>query len=157
VFLRSFALTVVIVASGLFTTVAALGVLAMYDRWLGAGDGIAFFVPISAFVLLVSIGLDYGVLTGSTMRRVHASGARGLDAGRATIAEAYPSVVLAGIVIAGTFAVLATVELDSFRQIAVVLCAGVLIDSFVVRPLVVPLLMGLLPSRERHAAPIAGR
>jgi RND superfamily putative drug exporter len=146
-FLRSLLLSVVIVGSGVLTTVGALGFLSIFDRTVGAGDGIAFFVPVSAFVLLLSIGLDYGVLTGSTLRRVRAEGTRGLDGARATITQAYPSVMLAGIVIASTFALLGTVDLDSFRQIAIVMCFGVLVDSLLVRPIVVPLIVAAVDRR----------
>lgn len=143
IFLRSVVLSMILVLSGLMTTIAAIGVLSIVDRTVGAGDGIAFFVPVSAFVLLLSIGLDYGVLTGNTLLRIRKQDRQGMDAARGTIIEAYPSVVLAGIVIASTFALLGTVNLDSFRQVAIVMCAGVLIDSLLVRPIVVPLLLAL--------------
>ncbi len=151
-FLRAPLMALVLVGSGLLTTIAALGALSVWDRTVGAGDGIAFFVPVSAFVLLLSIGLDYGVLTGSTLRRVRSEGRTGLDAARETITQAYPSVVLAGVVIASTFALLATVDLDSFRQVAIVMCIGVLLDSLVVRPIVVPLVLAAFDRPERSTA-----
>ncbi|MCB0880400.1 MAG: MMPL family transporter [Thermoleophilia bacterium] len=150
--LRSLLLAVVLVASGVATTLAAFGILSIYDRTLGPGDGIAFFVPISAFVLLLSIGLDYGVLAGSTLRRAQARGDRGLEMARATIDEAYPSVMLAGVVIASTFALLGIVDLESFRQIAIVMCCGVIVDAFVVRPITVPLVLGFWDRRRRVEA-----
>ncbi|MCB0877609.1 MAG: MMPL family transporter [Thermoleophilia bacterium] len=148
VFLRSIRMSLVVVASSLVTTAAALGALAVYDRTWGVGDGITFFVPVATFVLLLSIGADYGVLMGSSIRRARDEGREGLAAARAGIRDAAPSIVLAGLVLASTFALLAIVDLESFRQIAVALGVGVLLDTLLVRPVVMPLALAGIMKRQ---------
>jgi RND superfamily putative drug exporter len=134
-FLRSLRMAVVIVASSVVTTAAALGALAIFDRTLGAGDGVAFFVPVATFVLLLSIGADYGVLMGRALQRA------GPGASVAAIRDTAPTIVLAGLVLASTFGLLAVVPLGAFTQFAVAMGMGVLLDTLLVRPLLMPLLL----------------
>lgn len=134
-FLRSIRMSVVIVASSVATTAAALGTLAIFDRTLGAGDGIAFFVPVATFVLLLSIGADYGVLMGRALQRAGPGGAV------VAIRDTAPTIVLAGLVLASTFGLLAVVPLGAFTQFAVAMGTGVLLDTLLVRPLLMPLLL----------------
>lgn len=141
-FLRSLLMAAVIVASSLVTTAVALGALALHDRFVGPGDGIAFFVPVATFVLLLSIGADYGVLMGSALRDAAERGLHGAVRARDAMSAAGPTIVLAGLVLASTFALLAIVPLGAFEQFAIAMGIGVAVDTLVVRPLLTPLLLG---------------
>lgn len=140
-FLRSLLVAAVVVASSLVTTLVALGVLSLHDRLLGPGDGVAFFVPVATFVLLLSIGADYGVLMGSALRDARSRGLDGVARARDAMSAAGPTIVLAGLVLASTFALLAVVPLGAFEQFAIAMGTGVLVDTLVVRPLLMPLLL----------------
>lgn len=140
-FLRSLLVAAVIVASSLVTTAVALGVLSLHDRLVGPGDGIAFFVPVATFVLLLSIGADYGVLMGSALRDARRRGLEGAARARDAMSAAGPTIVLAGLVLASTFALLAVVPLGAFEQFAIAMGTGVVVDTLVVRPLLMPLLL----------------
>ena len=82
------------------------------------------------------------------------------------VAEAMPraarAISVAALALAASFALLALVDLQSFRQLAFLLSAGVLIDAFVVRTLLVPALVtvfgrtGAWPSHLPRAAPVEG-
>jgi RND superfamily putative drug exporter len=53
------------------------------------------------------------------------------------------TITVAGVVLAGSFAVLALVPLQQFREFAFVMTVGILLDTFVVRSLLVPSLIAL--------------
>jgi len=71
--------------------------------------------------------------------------------------EASRAITVAGITLAATFALLAMVPLEPFRQLAVLMALGVLLDALFVRPLLIPALIALMgrftwwPSRLRPA------
>ena len=149
VFLRDLLMSALIVALSVLTTAAALGAAALYDVTAGPGDGLVFFLPVAAAVLLLSIGVDYGVLVGRAALAARARGARGDALAAEVVATAGPTVAVVGVVLAATFATLALVPLDSFRQFAVVMSGGALVDTLLVRPLIMPMLLTL--RGERHA------
>lgn len=101
------------------------------------------YVPIAAAVLLISLGSDYNVFP----RRAHLAGSlrtlrpRGGHRGR------QPSRHLdhvAGIVLGLSFALLAIVPIQAFRELAVCMAVGVVLDAFIVRTLLVPALIALV-------------
>lgn len=140
--LRSVTVSLVVIISSVLTTAAALGVAGLYDRAFGPGDGLVFFVPIATLVLLLGVGVDYGVLMGRALRdQEHRDGP---DQAAAAVATAAPTIIVAGIVLAATFSMLAVVPLESFRQFAVAMSAGVVIDALVVRSLLMPVIVARL-------------
>lgn len=139
--LRSVRVAVFVVGASLAVTAAAVGSVSIADRLLFDGNGIAFFVPIASFVLLVSIGVDYGVLMGGAMARAGARGVAGRQLAQDAIRSASPTIVQAGAVLLVTFALLAVVPLEAFWQFAIVMSVGVALDTTVVRPVVMPLLL----------------
>lgn len=143
--LRSLAAALFIVGASITVTLAALGTVSLADRWFGDGLGVVFFVPIAAFVLLVSIGADYGVLMGTALREARRAVDDPSDRNGAVAAGAIaavgPTIIQAGLVLVVTFSLLSVVPLGAFAQFAVVMGAGVALDAFVVRPLLMPLLL----------------
>jgi len=73
------------------------------------------------------------------------------------------AITTAGLALAASFALLALVPLDQFREIAAAMAIGIIIDTFVVRSLLVPALValfgrpGMWPGRRRVRAPSGGR
>jgi RND superfamily putative drug exporter len=146
-FLRAIVAPVVLVAASVLALGAALGVTVLVSRLLGWGD-VAYYTPLAAAVLLLSLGSDYNVFVVG--RIWHEARSRPLaDAVAIAVPEAAKPVTLAAIVLAGSFALLALAPVVALRQLAVALSTGVLIDAFIVRSLLVPSLLTSL-------GPIAG-
>ena len=66
------------------------------------------------------------------------------EAVRTASTRAARSIATAGVVLAGSFALLALVPLSTFRAIAIVMVIGLLLDAFLVRQLLVPALLVLI-------------
>jgi RND superfamily putative drug exporter len=115
-----------------------------------------YYVPLVGGVMLIGLGSDYNVLLAG---RIRAEMRRRRP--REAIAVAAPAasraITVAGITLAGTFALLALVPLEPFRQLALLMALGVLIDALFVRPLLIPALIAVTgratwwPSRLRPA------
>ncbi|MDQ1136133.1 RND superfamily putative drug exporter [Microbacterium sp. SORGH_AS 1204] len=118
---------------------AALGVSALvFDGVLGF-PGADPSVPLYGFVFLVALGVDYNIFLMSRVREeslVHGTRPgilRGLVATGGVITSA-------GLVLAATFAALGVIPILFLAQIAFIVAFGVLLDTFVVRSLLVPAL-----------------
>jgi putative drug exporter of the RND superfamily len=121
---------------------ASLGLTAYLFQDLLGYAGITYYIPFAAAVLLVSLGSDYNIFV---VGRIWSEArVRPL---REAIAVAGPraarTITVAGVVLAGSFAVLALVPLQQFREFAFVMTVGILLDTFVVRSLLVPSLIAL--------------
>jgi RND superfamily putative drug exporter len=147
-FLRSLLAPLLLLLASALALGAALGVTSLvFDELLGYGD-LTYYVPFAAAVLLLSLGSDYTLfMVGRIWQE---SRERPLREGMAiAVPRASRAITVAGIALAGSFALLALVPLRPFREFAVAMSAGILIDTFVVRPLLVPALLGAVGERSR--------
>ncbi len=146
-FLRAIVAPVVLLAASVLALGAALGVTVLVSQLLGWGD-VAYYTPLAAAVLLLSLGSDYNVfVVGRIWQEARTRPLA--DAVAVAVPAAAKPVTLAGIVLAGSFALLALAPVVALRQLAVALSTGVLIDAFIVRSLLVPSLITSL-------GPVAG-
>jgi RND superfamily putative drug exporter len=99
-----------------------------------------------AFVFLVALGIDYNIFLMARVREeAHKHGTeQGMVRGLAVTGGVITS---AGIVLAGTFSVLAVLPLVSLTQIGFTIAVGILLDTFLVRSLLVPALVFQLGDR----------
>jgi putative drug exporter of the RND superfamily len=102
-------------------------------------QAIDWTVPIFAFMMLVSVGADYNIFLMSRVREEaqRLGTRRGVIRGLTTTGGVITS---AGVVLAATFSVLCVLPLVPLIQIGIVVAIGVLLDTFVVRSLLVPAL-----------------
>ena len=154
-FLRAFWMPLCLLAASLLALAAALGVLTWVMQGLLGHEDLTYYVPFAAAVLLLSLGSDYNVFVVGGIRRV----ARDKPL-REAIAESMPrassTITTAGLALAGSFATLALIPLRPMRELALVLAVGILLDTFVVRSLLVPSLLALFrrdPPSESAEAP----
>jgi RND superfamily putative drug exporter len=142
VFLRALIAPLYLVAVSVLGLAASLGLTTFVFQGVLGYDDLTYYVPFAAAVLLVALGSDYNVFVAGRIWEE----ARWLRL-REAIAVATPAaakaVTVAGIALAASFALLALVPLRSFREFAFVMAAGVLIDTFVARSLLVPALTSL--------------
>jgi RND superfamily putative drug exporter len=136
VLLRALVAPLVLIATVVLSFAAALGVSAMVNRHVFgfAGEDPAF--PLFVFVFLVALGIDYNIFL---MTRVREEAARsGTRTGTLTALAATGGVITsAGLVLAGTFAALATLPVTGFAEIGFAVAFGVLLDTLVVRSVLV--------------------
>jgi RND superfamily putative drug exporter len=104
-------------------------------------------LPLFAFVFLVALGVDYNVFL---LARIREERARRDTTAAVTAALARTGGVItsAGLVLAATFAVLMAVPLEALFQVGFVVALGLLVDTFLVRALLVPALAILLGERN---------
>ena len=143
VFLRAVVAPVLLLACSVLALAASLGCLALVFQDRLGGDGVAFYVPFAAAVLLLSLGSDYNIYgVGHVWTRARHTTLRQAIAER--VPETSGAITAAGITLAASFGMLALVPLRQFRELAFVMGLGVLIDALVVRSVLVPALLTLL-------------
>ncbi len=146
--MRSLVAPLYLIASVLLSFLAALGLAVVVFIDLGGDSGLTFFLPFLMFVFLLALGEDYNILIMTRIREE----ARELPLSQAiprAITATGTTITSAGLVLAGTFGVLAVVGSgsggsDQLVVIGVALSAGILMDSFLVRTLLVPSVVALL-------------
>ncbi|MFE6158457.1 MMPL family transporter [Streptomyces sp. NPDC056486] len=138
--LRSLLMPVLLVATVALNFVATLGVSALVFRHVLGFSGTDSSVPLYGFVFLVALGVDYNIFLMSRVREeslrhgAREGVLRGLTATGGVITSA-------GVVLAATFAALGIIPLAFLVQIAFIVAFGVLLDTLVVRSLLVPALV----------------
>ncbi|GBP99013.1 hypothetical protein SSP531S_04070 [Streptomyces spongiicola] len=138
--LRSVLVPVLLVVTVALNFVATLGVSALVFQGVFGFSGTDASVPLYGFVFLVALGVDYNIFLMSRVREeslLHGTREgvlRGLTATGGVITSA-------GVVLAATFAALAVIPLAFLVQIAFIVAFGVLLDTLVVRSLLVPALV----------------
>jgi RND superfamily putative drug exporter len=141
-FLRSLLAPVYLLAASVLAVFATLGLtIGIGQHILGYGS-LVYFVPFAAGVLLVSLGSDYNVFV---VGRIWEEARRRpvADAVAAATPQASRAITTAGVALAASFAMLAVIPLEQFRQIALAMALGVVLDAIAVRSLLVPALVAL--------------
>lgn len=136
----------VVVATVVVTFAAALGLgSAIFVPLLGL-PGIDPTVPLLTFVFLVALGVDYNIFLLTRVReevKLH-----GITVGvRNGVANTGGVLTSAGLILAGTFSVLAILPIVASREIGIVVAIGVLADTFLVRTILLPMLVADLGTR----------
>ncbi|GAA1390751.1 MMPL family transporter [Luteococcus peritonei] len=143
---RSLVAPLVLVGTVLLTYVAAMGISWWVFTGLLGFERIDGLVPLYAFVFLVALGVDYNIFLSTRAKEeavVHGTRRGILRALTATGGV----ITSAGILLASVFAVLGVLPLVVLAQVGVVIFIGVLLDTLVVRTVLVPALAILLGER----------
>src|SRR2546430_888536 len=125
-----------LIATVVLSFASALGVSAlMFQHVFGFGGADSSF-PLFVFVFLVALGIDYNIFL---MTRVREESLRHGTRKAALVGLSATGGVItsAGLVLAGTFSVLATLPLTAFAEIGFAVAFGVLLDTIVVRSVLV--------------------
>jgi RND superfamily putative drug exporter len=145
-FMRALVAPLYLVAASILGLLASLGLTTFVFQDLLGEDDLTYYVPFAAAVLLVALGSDYNVFVAGRIWEA-ARRMRLREAIAVAAPQAAPAVTVAGLALAASFALLAIVPLRAFREFAFVMAVGVLIDTFVVRTLLVPALTSLFGER----------
>ena len=141
--LRSLVAPTYLVISVLLSFMAALGLSSVIFQNVLGHAGIGYQNGIWMFIFLVALGVDYNIYIMSRVREE--VGRAGLVEGtRRAVSRTGGVITSAGIILAGTFSVLATLPLRDIVQLGFAVMLGILLDTFVVRALLVPSIVLLL-------------
>jgi RND superfamily putative drug exporter len=156
--LRALVAPAFLIATVVASFAATLGLLTFAFTELLGTSGTAFDLVLMSFIFLVALGVDYNIFLMARAREEAAG--RGTREGILVALENTGGVVTgAGVILAGTFATLTLLPLEQLVQIGATVAIGVLLDTFVVRALLIPSLAYLLgertwwPSRGRRLLP----
>jgi len=146
VLLRSLVAPVLLIASVLATFFASLGASTwLFQNVLGF-PALDTAVTLYAFLFLVALGVDYNIFLTTRAREealVHGTREGMIRA----LASTGAVITSAGILLAAVFAVLGVLPVVALTQVGVIVCIGVLLDTLVVRTVLVPALVFVLGDR----------
>ncbi|MCS7166765.1 MAG: MMPL family transporter [Gemmatales bacterium] len=128
-----------LLATVLFSYFVTLGIVSIIGPWwLGTAIGVTDWkVPYFLFVILVAVGEDYNIFLMSRVREEQRR--LGLYIGvQQALACTGSTISMCGIIMAGAFATMMLSELITLFQLGLALSIGVLLETFVVRPILVP-------------------
>jgi RND superfamily putative drug exporter len=140
--MRSLVAPLYLIASVGLSYLAAMGLAVLLFIDIGGSAGLTFILPFLMFIFLLALGEDYNILVMTRIRE-EARSLRLRDAVSHALAATGTTVTSAGLVLAGTFGVFALVGArtsggSQFTNLAVGLALGILMDTFLVRTLLVP-------------------
>lgn len=143
--LRSVLAPLLLIAANLVSFGATLGISSLVFDHVLDFPGADPAVPLYGFVFLVALGIDYSIFLMTRVREESRHATRpGVLAGLTVTGGVITS---AGVVLAATFGTLGTIPILFLQQIAFIVAFGVLLDTLVVRSLLVPALAYDLGSR----------
>ncbi|MCX8278114.1 MAG: MMPL family transporter [Dehalococcoidia bacterium] len=141
--LKSIMAPIYLVFSVIVSFGATFGLSVLAFQQIFSHSGVAYANGVWMFIFLVALGADYNIFVMSRIRE--ATKKEGFRDGITTAVGRTGGVVTsAGIILAGTFAVLTTLPLRDIFQLGFAVMLGVLIDTFIVRALLVPSMAAIL-------------
>lgn len=142
--MRSLVAPIYLVVSVVFSFGATLGIAVLIFMRVGGAAGLNFVLPFLMFVFLMALGEDYNILVMSRIREEAQKGnlkeaiTRALNATGTTVTSA-------GLILAATFGVAGLLgSTDQLHQLGIGIAVGILLDTFLVRTLLVPSVVALL-------------
>jgi RND superfamily putative drug exporter len=135
--LRALVAPAYLILTVLASFAATLGLATFAFTEVFQTEGLAFNLELMAFIFLVALGVDYNIFLMTRAREEAA--ASGTREGTLTALVNTGGVVTgAGLILAGTFATLTLLPLEELVQIGATVAVGVLLDTFLVRALLIP-------------------
>lgn len=163
VLLRSALAPPTLLAATILGALAALGMGGWASSHVFGFPALDNSTPLFAFLFLAALGVDYTIFL-VTRAREEAARRGAARAGMVAAVSATGGVITsAGIVLAAVFCVLGVLPLIVLTQLGIIVGLGILLDTFVVRTLVIPALFALIgdrmwwPTAPQHAKAVAGQ
>ena len=146
VLLQALVAPLLLIASVVVSFLGTLGLSIAFFLYVVGDTGVDNSLPTYAFIFLVALGIDYTIFLMSRVReeaREHGTREGTLRA----LAATGPVITSAGIILAGTFAVLLTLPVTFIFDLGFMVAVGILLDTFVVRTIMVPAIVELVGDR----------
>ena len=141
VYLRAVVTSIQLMVTVLISFFAALGAGWLIIHYVLGHESMSSAIPLYSFVFIIALGNDYNIFMISDIwknRRKNKAHKKSISGGVASTGAVITS---AGLILAGTFGVLASLPIQLLVQFGIVTAAGILIDTFIVRPLLVPAIL----------------
>jgi RND superfamily putative drug exporter len=159
-YLRALIAPLYLLASTVLAVGAALGLATRLFQDVLGHDGLIFYVPFAAAVLLVALGSDYTIFSVGYIwdQARHRSLRQALAV---AVPRSTRAITVAGVTLAASFSLAALIPLAPFYELAFIMAVGVLIDAFIVRSLLIPALISVVgrasgwPGKRLTPPPIA--
>jgi RND superfamily putative drug exporter len=142
--LRALVAPVYLVVAVLLGFAATLGSTVLLFQGAEGKEGLFFQLPIFLYLFVLAIGTDYNILMIARLREEAREGNEPRRAAAVGIQHAGPTVAAAGIILAGSFAVLSLSPLSILQEIGFGVAIGILLSAFVVSAFFVPALTALI-------------
>ncbi|WHY75270.1 MMPL family transporter [Neobacillus sp. WH10] len=142
-YLRSIIAMIYLILTVVLSFFSALGAGWLILHFGLGASAISGAIPLYAFVFLVALGEDYNIFMVSEIWKNKRT-KNHLDSVAGGVVQTGSVITSAGLILAGTFAVLATLPIQVLVQFGIVTAVGVLLDTFIVRPLLVPAITAVL-------------
>jgi RND superfamily putative drug exporter len=128
---------------------AALGITVFVFQNMLGYEGLSYRIPLYTFLFIVALGVDYSIMLVARIREEQKTRSY-TEAVRMGLAKTGGVISSAGFILAATFAVLMTQPVVELRAFGFAVAIGVLLDTFLVRPIALPALMMLIRQREKR-------
>src|SRR5207244_1279460 len=133
----------VLIATVIASFFGTLGLGLLFIRYVVGNPGIDNSLPTFAFIFLVALGVDYTIFLMSRVREeARHYGTR--EGTLRALSATGPVITSAGVILAGTFSVLMTLPVTFAFDIGFLVALGILLDTFVVRTIMVPAAVELI-------------
>jgi putative drug exporter of the RND superfamily len=146
ILLQALVAPLLLIASVILSFLCTLGLSVLFIRFVIGDAGLDASIPTFAFIFLVALGIDYTIFLMARVReeaRRHGTREGMLRALSAT----GPVITSAGIILAGTFSVLMSLPVTYTFDLGFMVALGILLDTFIVRTIMVPAAVELLGDR----------
>ena len=161
-FLRSVLAPLYLLFASAAALAATFGLTVYFFTGVLHGSGLPYYVPVAFSVLLLSLGSDYNIfVVGRVWKEADRRPLQ--EAVAAAAPRAGRAITVAGVALASSFALLAIIPITPFAVMAFAMGAGILIDTFLVRSVLVPALVvvageaGRWPRRSPNTASPSAR
>ncbi|HRZ86719.1 MAG TPA: MMPL family transporter [bacterium] len=149
ILLGDLAESIYLIVTMLVSYIVTLGVTTLVFQFYLCKAGIDWKVQFFMFVILIALGVDYNILLMSRIkeerRRLETR-----EAVRVAVTRTGEIISYCGLIMAGTFLSLMTSPLSAMMELGFTLVFGILLDTFIVRPMLVPAIIVLLDRARMH-------
>jgi RND superfamily putative drug exporter len=162
--LRSIVAPIYLVIAVLLNFAATLGATVYVFQGIQGEPGVTFQLPIILYLFVVAIGTDYNILMIARLREEAREGKEPREAAALGVEHGGPTVAAAGLILAGTFAVLMLAPISFLQQMGFAVAIGIVLSAFVMSYFFVPAFTALIGhaawwpghgDRARETAPAA--
>ncbi len=137
IMLRSLIAPVYLIFTILISYGCTMGITVAFFQFIQGGEGIHWSVPFFSFCVLVALGVDYNIFLMSRVKEEHILGNTVVGVSKA-VASTGGIITSCGIIMAGTFGAMLVSPVRPIVQVGFTAVVGLLIDTFIIRTLVVP-------------------